>query len=87
MNECETLIILFDIPSILASGRAALDEQYWLLNQLKLLLRGKKRTGQVLGKSNISKVALVANKADLVRTFERDARLPSKVNEHLSQMF
>ena len=29
-----------------------------------------------MGRSSIKKVALVANKCDLVRTFEREARLP-----------
>lgn len=76
LNNADTLIILIDIPALLSAGRGAFDEQCWLLEELSKLLKYKAKGGQVLGKSQIKRVALVANKCDLVRTFEREARLP-----------
>ena len=76
LNQCDTLIILIDIPALLSAGRGAYDEQVFLLDELSKLLKTQRRGGQVLGRSHIKKVALVANKCDLVRTFEREARLP-----------
>ncbi len=79
-NRANTLLILIDIPSILAGGRAAFDEQLWLLDQLSLLLK-KHKGGQILGRNHINKIAIIANKCDLVRTFEREARLPTLLHE------
>ena len=76
LNHCDSLIVLIDIPSLLSAGRGAYDEQRFLLDQLSKLLKNQHRGGQLLGRSHIKKVALVANKCDLVRTFEREARLP-----------
>ena len=76
INQCDTLIILIDIPSLLSAGRGAFEEQKWLLEELSRLLRYKAKGGQALGRNYIRKVALIANKCDLVRTFEREARLP-----------
>lgn len=81
INHCDTLIVLIDIPSLLSAGRAALDEQIWLLDRLKLLLKTNQKLNQVMGKSLIKKIALVANKCDLIRTFERDARLPQLLRQ------
>ena len=81
LNGCDSLIVLIDIPAILASGRGAYEEQAWLLNQLKRTLRANRKGGQVVGRSTIRKVAVIANKSDLVRTFERDARLPQLLRE------
>lgn len=76
LNRCDTLIVLIDIPAILSAGRGAFDEQVFLLNELAKLLKSQRRGGQVLGRNHIKRVALVATKCDLVRTFEREARLP-----------
>ena len=76
VNRCDTLIILIDISALLSAGRGAYDEQVFLLDELSKLLKYQRRGGQVLGRSHIKRVALVANKCDLVRTFEREARLP-----------
>lgn len=81
VTQCDTLVILIDIPSLLAGGRSAYDEQRWLLNELKGLLRQKGRSRTSFGRSRISKVALVATKVDHVRTFERDARIPGLLRQ------
>ena len=81
INQCHSLIILIDIPTLLSTGRSAYDEQVWLLDQLKQILKTSSREGQVMGKSQIRNVALVANKCDLVRTFERDARIPQLLRQ------
>jgi uncharacterized protein len=76
LNQCDTLVVLIDIPSLLSSGRGAFDEQVFLLEQLKQVLKSNIKGGQCMGKNQVRKVAIIANKCDLVRTFERDARLP-----------
>ena len=76
VNQADTLLILLDIPALLSAGRGAFDEQKWLLGELSKLLKYKNKGGQVLGRSQVKRVALIANKCDLVRTFEREARLP-----------
>ena len=81
LTGCDTLVVLIDIPSLLSGGRAAFKEQLFLLSELKRLLKLKVRGGQQLGRSKTTRVALVATKIDLVRTFERDARLPSLLRQ------
>jgi uncharacterized protein len=79
--SCDTLVVLIDIAALLSGGRAAFQEQLHLLAELKRLLKLKVRGGQQLGRSKTTRVALVATKIDLVRTFERDARLPSLLRQ------
>jgi predicted YcjX-like family ATPase len=75
------LLVIIDIPGLLSGGRAAYLEQRWLLEELKGLMRLKGRSRAEFGRSKISKVALIATKMDLVRTFERDARVPGLLRQ------
>ena len=81
VTQSDTLVVLIDIPSLLSGGRSAYDEQRWLLNELMGLVRLKGRSRTSFGRSRINKVALIATKVDLVRTFERDARLPGLLRQ------
>jgi hypothetical protein len=81
VSQSDTLIVLIDLASLLSKGRPAFDEQIWLLDQLRFLLKNKEKVRSTFGLSQIKKVALIANKCDLVRTFERDARLPNLLRQ------
>lgn len=79
--QSDTLVVLIDIPSLLSGGKASYNEQRWLLNELKGLLRLKGRSKTNFGRSRITKVALIATKMDLIRTFERDSRIPGLLRQ------
>ena len=79
-NQSKVLVILIDIPALLAGGRSAFNEQLWLLDQLSFLLKRRKE-GQLLGRNHVEKIAIIANKCDLIRPFEREARLPTLLHE------
>ncbi|MEE2643996.1 MAG: YcjX family protein, partial [Myxococcota bacterium] len=81
LNQADTLVILLDIPSLLSAGRPAYEEISLLLKRLNMLLRRQDGQGEVLGRSKIRRLALVANKADLIRIFDRDARIPNLLRE------
>lgn len=81
VSGADTLVVLIDIAAVLSGGRAAFDEQVNLLDELRQLLRSRGRGRPALGKSRVSRVALVATKCDLVRIFERDARLPALLRQ------
>jgi len=77
----DTLVVLLDVAAVLSGGRAAFDEQVNLLDELRQLVRGRGRGRVAPLRSRVSRVALVATKCDLVRVFERDARLPNLLRQ------
>ena len=81
LSQADALVVLLDIPSLLAAGRPAYDELSLLLGNLNSLLPRKDRQGELLGRSKVKRLALVANKADLIRVFDRDARIPGLLRE------
>ncbi|RME83382.1 MAG: hypothetical protein D6785_06765 [Planctomycetota bacterium] len=83
-KDCHALVILVDIPTILASGAGSYNDNQRIFEGLFQALFQKRNNlfEQLFGPTRIRKIAILANKADLMHGSDR-----SKIQFLLKDMF
>lgn len=78
-NACHRLIVLIDIPSILAGGVGRLNDTRRLLHEMSAVISGRSLLSLLLSPlydlGGIEKVAYAATKTDLIHPDDRETRL------------